>query len=154
MRTTEAFAAMAREQFKNLAGKLPADVASITEQSERGVYCLRLDPKSATSSSLVILIEDTGDGRGCTVFIGAHGRFERLPEDADLIADFVRAAIFGKVRETVWEWRAKPLRVLTKVQIGEVLLSHDWGLLVGMPAILILGPWIRKREIQYQPYSA
>lgn len=154
MKTTEAFAAVASEQFKKLAGELPADVASVTEHRERGVCCLRLDPKSAASTSLVIVIEDTGDCRGCSVFIGAHGRFERLPEDADLIADFVRAAIFGKVRETVWEWHDKPLRALTKVKIGEVLLSHDWRLLVGTPAILILWPWIRKREIQYQPYSA
>ena len=75
MRTTEIFVAVVREQFRRLAGELPQDTASITETTEEGLLRLRLDPRSAFSSALEILIED---GEGCTVFIGAHGRFEHL----------------------------------------------------------------------------
>lgn len=150
MRTSEVFAGVVREQFKNLTGELPHDKASITETSERGLLRLRLDPKSASSSPLEILIEA---GAGCTVFIGAYGRFEHLAEDADLIAGFVGAAISGRVHEKVWELNAKPFRAVTKVQIGEVLFIHKWRSLIGMLPKLMFSPWIRTREIQYKPYS-
>jgi hypothetical protein len=151
MRTTEAFAAVVREQFKRLVGELPHDTASVTETTERGLLRLRLNPKSTSSSPLEILLED---GAGCTVFVGAHGRFEHLPEDADLVAGFVKAAIYGGVRETVWEWNGHRLRAITKIQIREVPYTHVWGTLIGILTKLMLAPWVRKREIEYQPYTA
>ena len=73
-------------------------------------------------------------------------------EDADLIAGFVRAAISGGMHETVWEWNGKPLRAITKVQIGETLFTHYRTSFLGMLVKLVFAQWVRKREIDYQPY--
>lgn len=150
MATTETFAAVVRERFNRLVEEQAHNSTSAVEAAERGLLRLRLAPKSPAASPVTIFIED---GAGCTVYIGAHGRFEHLPEDAEVLVGLLEAAISGKVRETVWEWKGKPLRVLTEVKVGERSFRHDWSSLVGTVAKLVLWPWVKTRQIQYQPYT-
>ncbi len=150
MTATETFAAVVLERFNRLAEEQAHNSTFTVEAAERGLWRLRLAPKSSAACPVTILIED---GAGCTAYIGAHGRFEHLPEDADVLVGLLKAAISGKVRETVWEWKGKPLRVFTEVQVGERLFRHDWSSLVGTVAKLVLWPWVKTRQIQYQPYT-
>lgn len=149
MRITDPFANVVRERFKRLVSELPQSVASIRETNLAGFLSLRLEPKHVSLCPLLIEVY----GVGCDIYIGSQGRFEGLKQDADLIVGFVQAALQGKVSETVWEWKGKELRVITKVEIDEILYTHDWSWLVGMLAELILKPWVKKQEIQYRPYS-